>query len=116
MSATSREHLESDDGPDLREPRHTRVVTQDLFLAAQGVMNALALACLDDPAVPRELAEKVNDAQQWLTTCDWPILGWDTSEPPDDVADQLRRIEPFDQALMVLLEHGGFWPGPRSSG
>jgi hypothetical protein len=86
-----------------REPRQTRTKTQDLFLAAQGVMNALALECLNDPAVPRDVAEKLNDDQQWLTGCDWAILGWDTADPPADAADQIRRIEPVDAAVTALF-------------
>jgi hypothetical protein len=90
--------------PAMREPRQTRRKTQDLFLAAQNVMNALALECLRDPAVPRDLAEKLNDNQQWLTGCDWAILGWDTGDPPPDAADQLGRIGPVDAAVMALYE------------
>ncbi len=45
-------------------------------------MNRCALLAHADPGVTPELAAKINDWQQGLASCAWPILGYDTSDPP----------------------------------
>lgn len=56
--------------------------TKSAFLLAADAMNRFALLAHADPGVTPELATKINDLQQALSGCDWPIVGYDTSDPP----------------------------------
>lgn len=58
--------------------------TRAAFLLAADAMNRFARLAHADPAVKPDLTAKINDWQQDLSTCDWPILGYDTSDPPDN--------------------------------
>lgn len=60
----------------------TSDATRAAFLLAADAMNRFALLAHADPGVDPELATKINDWQQNLSGCDWPILGYDTSDPP----------------------------------
>lgn len=56
--------------------------TRAAFLLAADTLNRFALLARSDPGVDSEMAAKINEWQQELSTCDWPILGYDTSDPP----------------------------------
>jgi hypothetical protein len=56
--------------------------TKAAFLLAADAMNRFGLLAHADPGVKPELAAKINNWQQDLSSCDWPILGYDTSDPP----------------------------------
>jgi hypothetical protein len=57
--------------------------TQAAFLAAAAAMNTLAQLAENDIAIDAHVANGISDRQQWLSSCDWPILGYDTSDPPN---------------------------------
>ena len=67
--------------------------TQAAFLAAASTMNTLALLALSDPNVDAAVAEGINERQQWLSGCDWPILGYDTADPPALDGSELNADE-----------------------
>jgi hypothetical protein len=78
--------------------------TRAAFLLAADTMNNLALLARADPAVKPELAAKINEWQQNLSTCDWPILDYDTSDPPtqdDSVKQTLDEV--IDEATAMGL-------------
>jgi hypothetical protein len=56
--------------------------TKAAFLLAADAMNRFGLLAHADPGVKPELAAKINNWRQDLSSCDWPILGYDTSDPP----------------------------------